>query len=359
MSGIRGMISGRVALTVLTVLVVLLAGCSGLTGGSGDTGAGTASVDSVPEGVDGVMYFDSGVATDQTTESLANGLIEMAMEEQNPNYDGPTSYDEVLERAEQESNLSTDGFQSMTVFFKYGSGGSPEEYTGAIMQTDWTIEQLAEASDESLDDLETTEYQGVTVYIEEDEFADQTTWLADLGDGTFVAGTDAVVKDVLDTRNGEMNAWSGELRDTYENTADGYTKVAFEMPPQEISEGVQPGGGMLPDASNIERMSMVYHTSGNEMITDAHVYMDSTQNAEQLKSTIDLAIQMGEGQMAEQNPELASLLDGLSAEQDGTEVTLSFTTTPDEIIAALEQYANQAMGIAESSMSITPSAVAG
>jgi hypothetical protein len=116
---------------------------------------------------------------------------------------------------------------------------------------------------------------------------------------------------------------------------------------------------MLPDASNIERMSMVYHTSGNEMITDAHVYMDSAQNAEQLKSTIDLAIQMGEGQMAEQNPELASLLDGLSAEQDGTEVTLSFTTTPDEIIAALEQYANQAMGIAESSMSITPSAVAG
>jgi hypothetical protein len=358
--GIRGLVSGRTALTLVTVFVVLLAGCSGLTGGgdSGDGSAGTVSVDSIPEGVEGVMHFDSGIATDQTTESLYNGFINMAME-QNPNYDGPESYDEFLEQAEQESNLSTDGFQSMTVFYKYESANASQEYAGVIMNTDWTVEQMAEASDQSLDDLNTTEYQGTTVYIQADQYTGETSWLADVGDGTFIAGTEPVVKDVLDTRNGEMNAWSGELKDTYENSASGYMKVAMEMPPQEMSQGMQPAGGMVPSTNSIDRMSVVYHTSGNEMNMDAHMFMDSTQSADQLKATIDTAIQMQDGQMAEQYPELSSLLEGLSAERDGTEITVSFTTTPDEIISIVEMYANQMRGIAESQMSVSSGAVAG
>jgi hypothetical protein len=136
-------------------------------------------------------------------------------------------------------------------------------------------------------------------------------------------------------------------------------KVAMEMPPQEMSQGMQPAGGMVPSTNSIDRMSVVYHTSGNEMNMDAHMFMDSTQSADQLKATIDTAIQMQDGQMTEQYPELSSLLEGLSAERDGTEITVSFTTTPDEIISIVEMYANQMRGIAESQMSVSSGAVAG
>ena len=197
-------------------MLVFGAGCSGLLGDDG--GGDSAAIDSVPENVDGIIHFDSGIIQDDATVTFMNGLLEMSGEDQ--------TYQEILDEIESESDLSMEDFNSATTFMRL-EDYEQEEYAGTIVDTEWTWEQLQEAGDEEVEDPEEDEYNGVTVYKSTDETG-QETWAADFGDGVFAFGTPDAVRDTIDTREGDANSFGGGMGPGMDDS--GFSSVSTSAP---------------------------------------------------------------------------------------------------------------------------------
>lgn len=330
-----GDVGGRTRLaTVLVAAIVLTAGCSGVldNGEESDVDA----LELIPSGVDGVAAVDSGIATDQTTVDVVDGLLELA-DEEDPEYEGPTSYEEAVQELESESELGVGGFNGGWMFFQVQEDISVEEneYVGFIANTDYTFEELVSADNEtSLEDFEEETYEGVTLHVNESEFG-QTTYIADLGDGWFAIGPEQPVKDVVDTREGidGAEAFGGELRDTFESVEDGYVTAAVTVPQDQFEDSQTP---------TPEIVTMSYFVEGGDMTVEAQLTMNSADDAEELSGTInfftgfliDNAEQQGNEQVVEQ-------LEKIEVDSDEELVTVSFVTTPEEIVAAAEESSDQ------------------
>jgi hypothetical protein len=312
--------SKRVQIALLLAFVVFSAGCMG--GGGGGDAADAA--DTVPSGVDGVMYFDGAIATDQATTELMDGIIQMS-DDIGP--DDPQSWDEAIEQAESESDIEISDFQSATVFFQNPQGleaeNVGEEYTGVIVQSDWEWDELvAAAEEEGMEDYEEQEYNGVTVYV---TTADgEETWVADLGDGTFVFGTEQPVKDAIDTREGDADPFSGDLREAYDKNEGSLMNAAIDVSDEEFNQGSQ-----LPEISVV---TMNYDTDGSEMQFGMQMTTPSEEDANQLASTLNFGL----SSVAE-DPELSGLAENLEIDNDGNQVTFDYTTTTDELLTLLEE----------------------
>lgn len=334
--------SQRLLALFLTIVLVSSAGCSGFLGDSGGSD-GADVVDSIPEGVEGVMHFDSGVIEDQTTVKLMDGLAEMGGEqiEQTP---GPDSYEEALDQFEEETELSIDDFHSVTMFSTL-ENVEQEEYVGMIAQTDWTWEEIEKVSDEEIGDLEEDSYNGVTVY-KSPEGMDEEAWVADFGDGMFAFGTPDVVRDTIDTHQGDAESFSGQLRDAYDGAADGYVKAAFMVPEEGVNEASNQAGvgaGMMP---NPEVMTMTYYTDGDDMSFETQMTMPSEEAAQQIEQSVG---EMSGSSAGMQQGPMGSLLESIDASQSGDTVTISFAMTPEEILTLLEQFQGMGMGMGGSS----------
>ncbi len=304
-------------IALLLGVVVITAGCMGL--GDDDNGASSpdAQIDSVPADVDGVAFFDGGIATDQATTELMDGLIELGDDELDP--DDPQSWDEVLQEAEDESDLTVSDFQSATVFFQLDEdvdADAEEEYAGVIIESDWEWDDFVDAADDELDELESDTYNGVTVYFDPDDEG----WIADLGDGAFAAGSEEAVKDVIDTREGDAEPFSGELRDAYDDAGDGLMKAAIDVSDPELGEQEQG----LPEVSI---MTMTYSTDGSEMSLNMDMTVPTDEDAEEVAGTANFALSA----FAE-DPEFAELVDNLEIDSENNRVTFEYVTTTDEIL---------------------------
>lgn len=326
LAGIYGFLGSKEAVGIfLASLLVFSAGCSGLLSDGG--GADAATIDSVPDGVDGVMHFDSGVVEDQTTVTLMNGLLERGGEDQ--------SYEEMLEEAEAESNLSRDDFNSATVFMKL-EDLEQQEYAGMIVDTEWSWEELREASDDEVGEVEEDEYNGVTVYTETDEM-DEEAWVADFGDGTFAFGTPDVVRDVIDTREGDASSFGGDLRTAYDNAEDGYMKSAFVVPEQEVDEAGDQAGVGTDFVPTPEIMTMTYFTDGDTMNVDAEMTMNSTEEAEQFYQVAGATLDPATDPPGDSQDPFTTLVDAISVDQDDETVEMSVSMTPETLLELLDQ----------------------
>ena len=319
---------------MFAVFVVTTAGCMGALPGGDD--AGGEPLDDVPQGVDVIMYMDSGIVQDEATVETMNGLIDLS-KEQNPNYDGPGSYEQALQEAENESDLDIEGFQSMLVFGQANPSGQTE-YAGAIIQTDWTVEELQNAGDGGMENLEEDSYNGVDVYVQEDELTGDVTWFADFGDGKFAVGPEGVVQDVIDTNQGDAEPFSGELRNAYQSVEDGYLKAAVTVPEDEFSD--QAASGPYQSASDIEIMTMVYYTEGTDMNVDAQLTATNETAAGQLRQDVDDSVS-ALNLIAGEEPAVQDMIDGITVEQDGSDVVVNFQTNPDQIIALMKTFQEQ------------------
>lgn len=319
--------SERTIALFLAGMLVFGAGCSGLLGDDGGGSSDTATIDMVPEGSDMVMEFDSGVIRDEATVTLMNGLAEMSGEDQ--------TYEEMLEEAESESDLSIDDFHSALAFGQVEDFDDDniegQEYLGVIMDTDWTYEDLREAGDNEIDeDVEEDTYNGVTVYKSTDELGEET-WFADFGDGLFVAGVPEAVQDAIDTHQGDKEPFSGDVRTAYENAEDGYMKAAMALPPS--AEEAASGSGMDMPTPNV--MTMTYYTDGTTMNVDMDMLMDSEDDANQLNGTLNLFLgSMGQGS---QDDPAAKFLEALSIEQNGDTLRVSVSMTAEELLEIMRE----------------------
>jgi len=331
----------RTLAVLMTVLLVASAGCTGFFGGDGANGGdGAPPIDSVPSGVDTVMTFESGVVEDQTTVDLMNGLIEMS--------GGDQSYEELLAEAENESELSRDGFNSLAVFAE-ASSVDESQYAGMVADTDWSWDELVAASDaagENIEDaVEQDTYNGVTVYKNQTSQVDEEGWIADFEDGTFAFGSSEAVKDVIDTREGDASPFGGELRDAYEGAEDGYMKLAMLVPEEQVDRAGQQAGVSTNFVPTPEIVTMTYYTDGDTMNIDAQATMANQEEADQffqvVGGTLDPATDSSQG--SSEDP-FTILTEATEVEQDGTAVTIGFSITPDELLTVIEALQTGGLG---------------
>jgi len=87
----------RKLLVAGVLALVVLSGCIDALDGEGEE-----VEEYVPDQADAVVHVDMDVLEDDTTEQLANAMIEMEMEEEGDDYDGPESYDEVWDEIAEE-----------------------------------------------------------------------------------------------------------------------------------------------------------------------------------------------------------------------------------------------------------------
>lgn len=344
----------------LTALVVLTAGCSGLMGSDGG-GQGTP-LDDIPEGVDVVMHFESGVLEDPTTEELMNGLIDLDTGQAGEmGEDQPENWEEVLQQFEEETDLRVSGFHSMTVFGKssglsaategmgensQGMNSDQQDYAGVIMQTDYTWQEMVEAADQNPDSFSEETYNGVTVYVNESvenmEQVDQSGWVADMGEGKYVLGPKNVVQDVIDTNQGNMASFSGDIRQAYESAPDGYMKMAANVTDDATQAASSAaGGGMMMGASSLqgaEIMTMSYHTGMDTMTFEMEMQMASAEQAQEIADLQSLLTMSASGEESPSPGEspAAWAAQTLEFEQDGNTVTMSFSASPAEILDLFE-----------------------
>lgn len=328
---------------ILLAFVVLSAGCSGLIGS--DSVDDSAPLDDIPEEADGIVHFQTGVLTDSTTESLMDGLAEMdAPEDVDDGLDEPDSWDEAIDEFEDETDIDIDDVHSLTVFVGDEELEGSEEYTGIIVQSDLNWEDFENAADEEVetDDIEEDSYNDVTVYIEDDEFSDIDSWIADFGDGTFALGPEPVIRDVIDTNQGDGPGIDDNLRDTYEGATEGYLTAAVTLTDEQadvVGDIAAEEGGInemfIPEA---EAVTMSYHTEDDRMNAEMDIVLQSTEEAESFTSFAEPII---DPPSVEDDPDPAELpfewfVD--SAEIDSTDerVSLAFRADPDELLTALD-----------------------
>lgn len=337
---------------VLVAVVVLTAGCSGVIGDDGQA----SPLDSVPDDVDGVVYAESEIATDDQTTELLDGVIEMQANESDADADVPETWEGVLEELNNETALDLAAFDSVTLFMQASdtTDDDSEEYGGAIVQSDWAWEDVTGVLDEEnmSVDFEQREYEGVTVYVGTGDSADQdgsgdgpagdqSMWVADFGDGTFALGTETVVKDVVDTREGDADSFGGDLRDAYEETTDGYFRAAFNVTEGQTdavsdiaAEQAPMGGAIVPEASV---MTMSYYTADGEMTLETDLRMESQEEASQFESLLDPFL---DPETIDEAPDPAQepfdwFVASTTVDQTDETVTITVAATPEDLLSVM------------------------
>lgn len=326
---------------VLLAFVVLTAGCSGFIGG--DDVDDSPPLDDIPAAADGLIHVQSAVLTDSTTETLMDGLLEMDTPEADDGFDSPESWENLLEEVEDDADVELENIHSTTVFMGGDELHSGEPYTGVILQTDLSWEEFEELADEEADaEVEEDTYSGVTVYIEEDEFSDVDTWVADFGDGTFAFGPEPVVKDVIDTREGDADGIDDDLRERFEQTTDGYLRAAFVLTDEQADlagdvaeEEAGIGQMFIPE---LEAVTMSYHTEGDRMNAEIDLVMQSSEEAGMFVALAEPILNpptVDDDADPSEDP-LGWTSNAVTIEENDERVSLSFAAEPDELLDALE-----------------------
>lgn len=336
---------GQIAL--LLVVIALTSGCLGFLGAETEASTATTDVDpidSVPENVDAVAQADGDLLTDNATAQLMDEMIELGMNRSDEMADHPgelgneseavESWDGLLASLDEKSELDISEFHRATAF---ASVDHDEEYGAVIIESNWESDEIVESSDE-LADAETTTYNDVTVYVSEAD--GETTWTASFGNGTVAVGTETAVRDVIDTRHGEMDSFGGELRAAYEAAGDGLLKAAVASPMETLDEQTaeSPGedegiedelmGEMLP---NPEVMVFVYDTDGDQLQFETQLTMESAEEAADFAGILELA-----GSIELVGEPFDSILADLDIEQDENIVSIGYESTAAEIRELIE-----------------------
>jgi hypothetical protein len=330
-----GRLSRQHLALVAVAVLALSAGCAGFV--SDDSADDSAPLGSVPADADGVTHVEPAVLTDSVTESVVEEALDSdAVSESDADWG---TWEDTLTQFENETDIALDDIHSMTTFT--GSVDGEELYTGTIFKTDLDWETLQTAGEEDVE-FEETSYNGVTVYETDEEMFDDSSWVADFGDGTFAVGTDAAVKDVIDTREGDAPGIDAELQDLYEGTTDGYVRAATTLSDEqaEMANSITSEGGGFGElfAPEVEAVTMSYHTEDDQLNAETDVVFNSSDGAETYAGFLEPFLSpssLDEDPDPEEQP-IEWLLDSTTVDSSEDRVTLAFRAGPENLVTALE-----------------------
>jgi len=321
---------------------VALSGCMGGGGDSGDVDV----IEFVPnENVDGVFHVDMGILEDQTTQDLVNALIEMGMEE-DPNYDGPESYDEIWEEFDEEAETDFDPGDLNEVIVFTAVPEDPqmagnESLGAAVLSADLTEDEMVSLIEQNAT-VEASEYNGVPFYTveTESEFGEtETNYMAVVQEGVYSFGQEGPVQSTVDVAQGDADVLSGELREELDRVRDGYVNFAVSIPEDTFDDmgGGQEGG---PDFSAFQDISVVsgsYYTEGDTMGMSANMRAGGAEDAQDISDAIDGLVALGGMSLGEN---ASAVLDPVETETDESTVIVTYETTVDELTENIEALQN-------------------
>lgn len=317
------------------------------------TSQDTSAVDTVPAGVDYVVYLDPGVRDDRTTRDLVDGFVEIARD-QHADYDGPASYEALRENVSEQtdSDVDIDNLNHAVLYGRYpdvsGSAadtGADVEYVGVLVDSTWNETRFVDLVANGTD-YERREYEGTTVYVqrpgdEEDSAAagetDDPTWVGVLGDGRYVVGTEQAVRDALDVHAGAADPFDGRLREQYDATREGYLRFAVNVPkPGDVTPAT---GAVLTDNQfgafrNLSTVAGAYYTDEDAIGMELRLGTASEDDASDLRAILEGTFALTEESM--RTREMEQLIDSTTFEREGTTVVVTFQRPVEEILTAVE-----------------------
>lgn len=319
----------------LLVGMVALAGCSGgLLGGGGTPPA----ADQVPENVTTVMHVDMAILDDQTTRTIAETGAEDAPA---VGAGQPENISETQERFRNETGLDPNAAEEIVAFGKQSqSPALQSEYSGVIIHADWETQATVDTFRNDTDaEYEETTYNGQTVYrpVSESDFG-RNEWFGVLGDGQFVTGTEAAVKDTIDVTAGDADSFDGSLRTAYDESRDGLVTVVATVP----QEGIPESGGAGVDTGayrDVETISGVYYTTSSSAGVEMQMYATGEDSARDVADVTDGAVSIATGYT--ENETTKDTLRAIEVTRDGSTVTVSFEESVDTLQEVI-RYLNEA-----------------
>ncbi len=330
----------------LTVVGVFLAGGTVVTalalgGFLPALDSGDEMIDRVPGEADTVVYVDPGVVSDPTTKRIVNATLEPFAATES--YEGPADYGEL--RAEYgnetgDDELSLSKLDSVMIYGATARNESGERYYGVIIDSGWDDSNFVETVQNDSDLSETT-YEGYTVYVNESADDEQADLLGVLGEGLYVLGTEAAVEDAIDVDRGAGESVSGDLRQTYRNTRDGYIQFATSFEASEVNNSTLPGsaGGYSRErvrdiSEDTHTVAGSYYTDGDTIGFETRFGTDGDDTASDLTNLVDAGVVRAKNNAT--NESVVSVYDAVDVTQDGSDAVLRIEVDSGTVAEAIQ-----------------------
>lgn len=295
-------------------------------------GGSDPDVDLVPAGADTVTYVNVDQArSDRAIRKVLDTALEVTP-------GGADSTEEALASFENETGLDPAGLHHATGFSRYeaDTGEGATDYSATVLRSDWEESAVVAAVEGENVTLERREVDGYTVYEPTGGVEAEDSWLAVLGDGTYVLGTERATKDVLAVSQGKMDPVGGEVRSSFDGTRDGYLRFATRVPGERIPSNLDDvDAGKYSD---VELLSGAYYAERNALGVEMTMHATNEASAENIRDETLGALKLFRAGL--RNDELKESLRDVTIEQQGTDVVVTFENSADsiqEVLRAVEE----------------------
>jgi len=355
-----GLLAGRstakVAAVAAAAVVVVAAAAGAIFLYQQDRGP--VDLSGVPEDVDTVTYADvDEMQDDPAVRRVVDSVLSAG--------DAPATpedYEELQASFRRETGLSLDGLHSVVAFSKRPADGegNETEYTGTLLRTDWSGEEVAAAYAETAPgdpEYVADSYAGSTVYKPGGDGGSGVppTWVGVLDDGRLVTGTPDAVRDAIDVDAGDAAAFGGDLKAAFRSARDGYVKTATRVPGSRVpDEEVSLGGGELETGpfQDLEMVAGAYYVDGNTVGVEVAMYATGESAADDVRDLLVGAVSLASATVEAEDVE--SALRDVEIERDGARVDARFENEVDQVAAVIEALGEQFGGENASLTSVAP-----
>ena len=371
-------LSRRAFGTLAAAGTLSLAGCADFLGddddspGSSDGHGADDELAGVPADADGALFADEKMATDEETAVVLTGLIDVGTDLPQTGESELTYSTLVVELA------ASDVAYIDSTFFYRDESDEADAYQAAVIRTDDDSDGVRSWVESHIGSLDSESYADVAIDVTETDGG--PLWLAEKDPSTVIIGSEAAVTDAIDVKQGTEDGLSGGLEAAYEAAGNGHMKALVSLSDDDlaailenINEALAGGLGLLPEP---EILTAMYATAeieddggtlldeiggggpetgpgeadeetdgddeeaadgdgenGDDSPEDTfamQLTMETTEDAESFEETINLVLD-GDDPVFGDELDDDDLLSRLSVERDNEHVTISFTTSSEEL----------------------------
>lgn len=333
-----------------TYLGASLTGCVGSVPRRESTSEGVESgIDRVPETDIIATANVNELLTDQGIKKLVNTWLDL--ESNHTYYEGPSDFDEALGEIEDEIGLDPEKINEVTGLTDYDSSEVFDpQYAGGIISADWDTDDVVDAVDESISELDEDSYEEETVYKPE---SDMGAWVWVLPNNSYVIGTEEAVKDTIDVLYGDTDTLDEAVRDAFRSQRSGLVTIAGNGPTELISRQQTE---QTSDSLDIEVFRDIVTISGvfyrNEENRGVAVTLEAEDKgrAEDIANAIDEAIEYTRDVLTESTGPVSESfyaeLDEIEFKQNGAAIDISYKSTIDELETLITDVYEQETAVA-------------
>ena len=304
---------------------------------------GGGQLAAVPEDSSAIMYANvDTVREDEGVQTVTNAYLSARSESEW--YDGPEDYEEALDEFEDDADLDPEGLHELVAFAEYGGdyGLVNNDYTAAIMEADWEIDDVIDSLEESNGvEYDEDEHSGQPFYEPEEDYA---SFAGVLSDDRIVVGQEDAVEDAIDADQGEDDGIDDELSGAYSDTRSAAVQYASVMPDPGEYDNVPETYGYGEEEVDLGVLEDVTTVAGSVYAEGDTRGIAVTMAADDEDAASDLA-DVTEGVLAyaeenTYNETAVDLIGDVEVSEDGTDVTVSF----EKSVGELEDLIDENMG---------------